>query len=272
MGKVEQKAQKVVVISGKSSGLGSSLAEIFEKNNFVVIGLSRTKTDDLSYVCDVTDFSQVDKAINDIALKYGKIDVLINNAGYGVSGATELICNEEIKREYDVNILGCINCYKSALKYMPKGSKIINISSACALFPLPYRSLYCSSKAGLHQLSLSLNMECKPLGVEVISVCPGDIKTNFTKNRVKVFETNDRYKDRIQNATLAIDSREDKRMDVSIPTKKIYKIATRKKNKPFVIIGAKYKLLYFAMRFLPKSVLLQYTEKFFGGHKKKEYK
>jgi len=272
MGKVDQKAQKVVVITGKSSGLGLCLSQIFEKNNYIVVGLSRTKTDGLSYVCDVTDFSQVEKVMDDIASKYGKIDILINNAGFGVSGATELIPNEEIKREYDVNILGGINCYKSVLKYMVRGSKIINISSACALFPLPYRSLYCSSKAGLHQLSLSLNMECKPLGVEVISVCPGDIKTNFTKNRVKVYETNDRYDDRIQRATQAIDSREDKRMDVSIPAKKIYKIATKKKNKPFIIIGGKYKLLYFVMRFLPKSVLLHYTEKYFGGHKKKEDK
>ena len=266
--KVGIEEKKVVVITGVSSGIGKDTAAVFLRRGWTVVGLSRTPLDD-SYVCDVTDSKRVQEVFDDIYQKYGRIDVLINNAGFGISGATELLPDEEIKKEYDVNVLGVINCYKSAVKYMKKGAKIINIASACALFPLPYRSLYCSSKAAVNQLSLSLNMECKPFGVEVISVCPGDTKTNFTKNRVKVFDTNDRYGDRIKNAADSIDTRQDKRMPVSVVSKKLYKIATKRRNKPMIIIGAKYKLLYFAMRFMPQSALLNFTEKHFGGHKKK---
>ena len=259
---------KVVVITGISSGIGKDTADVFSSKGWIVVGLSRTPAEN-SYICDVTDEARVSQVFDEIYQKYGRIDVLINNAGYGISGATELISTDEIKREYDVNLLGVINCYKSAVRYMTNGCKIINIASACALFPLPYRSLYCSSKSAVNQLSLSLNMECKPFGVEVVSVCPGDTKTNFTKNRVKVFDTNDRYGDRIQNAADSIDNRQDKRMPARVVSSRLYKIATKKHNKPMIIIGAKYKLLHFAMRFVPTSVLLHFTEKHFGGHKKK---
>lgn len=262
---------KVVVITGASSGIGKALAEKYKEQGFSVVGISRTQLNG-GYSADITNFDEVKKAFDNIKKTYGKIDILINNAGYGVSGATELIDNCEIKREYDVNIIGQINCYKCAMPLMDKGGKIIFISSACALFPLPYRSLYCSSKAGVHMLSLSLSMECKPLGIEVVSICPGDTKTNFTKNRVKNFQTNERYKNRVENATLALDSRENKRMSVEKVCSKIYKISQKKKNKPFIIIGAKYKFLHFMMRFMPTKVLLFFTERVFGGHKKKEIK
>ena len=116
-------------------------------------------------------------------------------------------------------------------------------------------------------LSLSLSMECAPLGIKVISICPGDIKTNFTKNRVKIFDTDSRYGDRIENAARNIDSREDKRMSVDVVSRKIYRISRKATPKPYYIIGFKYKMLHFAMRFLPSSALLHFTEKYFGGHK-----
>lgn len=261
--------KRIVVITGCSSGIGRECVRYFESKGDIVIGLARHNEDcDNFYCCDISSEENVKKVMNMIGARYRRIDVLINNAGYGLSGAVEMVPNGEIEKLYDVNILGAINCYKYAMPYMRKGSEIINIASACALFPLPYRGLYCSSKAGLHMLSLSLAMECAPLGIKVVSVCPGDIKTNFTKNRVKVFETNDRYKDRIENAARAIDSRQDKRMSVVGVARKIYNISTKRSPRPYYIIGFKYKVLHFAMRFLPTSALLHFTEKYFGGHKK----
>ena len=117
-----------------------------------------------------------------------------------------------------------------------------------------------------------MKMECEPFNVNVCSVCPGDVKTNFTKNRVKNFETNERYGDRIKNATLKVDSREDKRMKPEKVAKVIYKVSLKNNPKPFVIVWANYILLFFAMRFLPLSWLLHFTSKLFGGNTKENKK
>ena len=107
-------------------------------------------------------------------------------------------------------------------------------------------------------------MELSALGIDVVAICPGDIKTNFTKNRVKDFKTNDRYGDRLEKATLKSDSRENKRIPCWVCAKKIFKCINRCKTKPFYIIGGKYKLLYFLTRITPKSWLLKMTNKLYG--------
>lgn len=272
--KLSGEKSRVVVITGTSSGIGMACKEIFEKKGDTVVCLSRTNPDNFEnfFECDVANTLQVGEVFLKIKEKFKNVDVLINNAGFGVSGAVELTSDEDIKKIYDVNLLGVINCYKNALPLMNFGGKIINISSVCALFPLPFRSLYCSTKAGVHMLSLSLSMECSPLGIKVLSVCPGDVKTNFTKNRVKNFDTNARYGQRISLATSRLDSREDKRMNVGKVANIIYNYSRKSHPKAYIIIGGKYKMLHFAMGFLPTSWLLHFTEKFFGGHDKTNVK
>lgn len=261
-----------VVITGGTSGIGKACLDFFSKKGDNVIILARNNKENLPnfYKCDVSKKEEVEQVFNTIGAKYSGIDVLVNNAGFGISGAIELVPDEDIRNLFDVNLFGVINCYKAALPYMNKNSSIINVSSACALFPLPFRGLYCSSKSALNMLTFSMKMECKPFNVNVSSVCPGDVKTNFTKNRVKNYETNERYGNRIQVATSKVDGREEKRMKPEKVAKVIYKVSNKKNPKPFVIVGAKYKLLYFAMRFLPLSWLLHFTSKFFGGFEKEE--
>ena len=258
-----------VVITGGTSGIGKACAEYFASKGDNVIVLARKNPEQLQnfYACDVTNEEQVMKVFNEIGSKYTQIDVLINNAGYGISGAIELIDDKTTKDLFNVNYFGVVNCYKYALPYMVKGSTIINVSSACALFAVPFRGHYCASKAAVNMLTFSQRMECKPFGVKVTAVCPGEVKTNFTKSRVKVFDTNDRYGDRIENATNKIDGREDKRMSPEKVAKVIYKQSLSKNPKPYVIVGAKYKFLNFAMRFLPLSLLIKFTSKIFGGNK-----
>jgi short-subunit dehydrogenase len=261
---------KIIVITGATSGIGKTTRELFEQRGDTVCSLARHDDGKSKnfYACDVSNEENVKTVFEEIGKKFGKIDILINNAGFGISGALELINSEQIKNLYDVNLFGTIYCYKYGLKYMSSGGKIVNISSACALFPLPYRGYYCSSKSAVSMLSNCMRMECKPLGIDVVAVCPGDVKTNFTKNRVKNFETNERYGDRIKNATQGIDGREDKRMKPDCVAKAIVKICDKKKTKPYYIVGAKYKVLNFVMRFFPLATLLNSTEKLFGGHKK----
>ncbi len=261
--------ERVVVITGATSGIGQSVKELFENAGDIVCSLARHDDGKSKhfFACDVSNEQSVKEAFDKIKTQFGRIDVLINNAGFGISGALELIDTPQIRDMYDVNLFGVIYCYKYALPLMNSGGKIINISSACALFPLPYRGYYCSSKSALSMLSNCMRMECQPLNIDVVAICPGDVKTNFTKNRVKNFTTNQRYGDRIKYATEGIDSREDKRMKPECVSRVIYSVAGKRKTRPYYIVGAKYKFLNFVMRFLPVGVLLYFTEKFFGGHK-----
>lgn len=260
--------EKIVVITGGTSGVGLNLKQRFERDGFKVYALARSNpTNTSNYIsCDVTDETQIRNAIEYIGTKYGKIDVLVNNAGYGLFGASELLDTEQIKQQMDTNFMGVALTTKYALKYMQKGGKIFNISSACALFPLPYRNFYSASKAAVSSYSQGLKMELKPLGIDVASICPGDIKTPFVQNRIKNFKTNEKYGNRIQHASDIVENRNNKRMSVDYACKKIYKIMQKKKLKPEYIIGNKYKFLNFILKFFPKSVYVNFVEKHFGGH------
>ena len=147
---------------------------------------------------------------------------------------------------------------------MKEKSKIVMISSACAVFALPFRGIYCSAKAALNMLSYSLRMELKPNKIDVICICPGDIKSNFTENRIKDVATNSRYGERVIKAQQKVDCREHKRMNLQKSGKKIAKIAIKKKG-PLYIVGAKYKFLYFLSKIMPQRVMLKATEKMFNG-------
>lgn len=257
---------RIVVITGGTSGIGLELKNLYSQSGDTVLTISTRQLDDpLHYSCSVSDEKNIKDVINQIGVKYGQIDVLINNAGFGMSGICEFLTSDKIKDVTEVNYYGTIYTIQGAIKYMKKGSKIINISSAMALFPVPFRGIYASVKSAVLTLSFELRMELKSLGIDVVAICPGDIKTNFTKNRIKDFVTNERYGNRLESATLKSDSREEKRMSAEKCAKSIYKKINHKKSKPFYIIGTKYKILYFITKITPKSWLLGITNKLYGG-------
>lgn len=257
---------KIIVITGGTSGIGLELKKNFEKLGDRVVTISTRETGDpLHYSGSVSDEEKMREVLDDIGLKFGHIDTLILNAGFGMSGITELVPSEKIRDLTEVNYYGVLYPLRSALKYMGKDSRVVMMSSAMALFPVPFRAIYGSVKSAVLTLSFSLRMELAPLGIDVVAICPGDIKTNFTANRLKEFETTDRYGTRLETATEKSDSREDKRMSAETCGKKIYAKITKKKTKPFYIIGAKYKALYFVSRITPKSWLLNITNKLYGG-------
>lgn len=256
--------KKIIVITGASSGIGNNLYKLYEKDN-IVINLSRTQSKDLNtIICDVSVETDVINAFSIIKEKYNRVDLLINNAGYGISGATELIKSEDAHKMFDTNFFGVLYSSKHCLPLMKENSMIVNISSATALFPLPYRALYCASKASVSMLSKSMAMELSQAKIKIVSICPGDTKTNFTKNRQKNFETNERYAENIKNATEKLDKREDKRMSVNYVANKIYKISNKKNPKPEYIIGFKYKAFAFVKRILPERWFNKILQKMFS--------
>lgn len=257
---------KIVVITGGTSGIGKEIANLYEKDGDKVYALAKDVGEETETVfeCNVCEEEQVKNCINKIAEKEKRIDVVVNCAGYGLAGALELTKLEDAKRQFDTNFFGTFLINKYAIPHMPKNSVIVNISSACALFPLPYRGLYSASKSAVNLYSESLAMELANSGIKVVSICPGDTKTNFVKNRIKVFETNERYGDRIQKSINKVDGNQEKRMTPEYVAKKIVKISKKKNPKTMYIIGAKYKFLYFLNRIMPKRVMLHFTSKMFN--------
>lgn len=259
--------EKVAVITGGSSGIGQQLVHNLRAYGYTVVNVSRhCAAGDENvcdfFACDLSDRAQTKNTAERILQKYPHIDLLINNAGLGISGATELLSEESVRYVMEVDYFAPLLFTRALLPHMPANSKIVMISSACALFALPYRNVYCSAKAALSMLSYGLRMELARRKICVVTVCPGDIRSNFTENRLKFTDTNETYGGSVLAAQQKIDSREHKRMSLIKASKKITKIAVKKK-KALYIIGAKYKFLYACSKILPQSVLLKMTEKLF---------
>ena len=263
-----EKNEKLAVVTGGSSGIGLELVKNLLAADYFVVSVSRTAPPIESeahdfFACDLSKSEQVKETAEKILQKYPKIDLLVNNAGLGISGATELLPEEEIRYIFEVDYFAVLNFTRALLPAMQKGSKIVNISSACALFALPYRNIYCSAKAAVNMLSLGLRMELKPSGISVVCVCPGDIKTSFTKNRIKHTGGGERYGDRAKVAQQKIDGREHKRMNPQKAGRKIARIAVNKKGALY-IVGGKYKLFNFLYRVLPTGAFYGAVGKLFG--------
>lgn len=257
--------EKIVVISGATSGLGKALAEKFRADGDVVCGLSRSCAEsETDYPCDVSDEGQVNAAVDKIVERYGRIDILINNAGVGISGATELIPVEDIRKALDVSYYGALFLTRAALKHMTRGARIIFMSSIAGLTAIPFRSVYCSVKAAELMLGEALRMELSQTGIDVVTLCPGEIRTNFSANKLADTKTSERYGDRVAKAQAKVYDREEKRMPISKVIDKMYKICRRGK-KAMYIIGGKYKFLYFAKRILPTTTYLKLTDDLLGG-------
>ena len=185
---------KVALVTGASSGLGVQFAKALAGQGADIV-ISARRLEKLEAVkkeiealgvkcfavkCDVTDNQQVIDMVKAVEAEFGKIDILVNNAGYGLFGCTELLPTDEVKRQLYTNFMGMYMMTKHAISNMCSGAKIVNISSTCALFPLPYRNIYCASKSAVSSFSDCLKMELKPLGIDITSICPGEIKTPFT--------------------------------------------------------------------------------------------
>ncbi len=267
---MKKRESKIIVITGASSGIGKCTADMYRAKGETVINLSREKEigyEEYSIVCDVSKEDMVQSAFKIIGEKYGKIDILINCAGFGVSGALELIPSDTFKNIMDVNLMGVYYCSKYALPFMTKGAKIINISSALGLWSVPFRGMYCTSKAAVLSFTYAQRLELCEAGIDVCAICPGDVKSNFCKNRVKNFDTNERYGERINRAVGFVDRHESKRMPPERVAKVILKQSYKRKSKPMSIVSTKYNICYFLLRFFPISFQLKMINLIFGGGK-----
>lgn len=181
---------KVVLITGGSSGIGKSIGEFLSEKGFIVYGTSRNpekyKQSKFPILAlDVKDETTISETVNTIIDKEGKLDVVINNAGAGITGPIEETPNAEIKNNFDTNFFGPINVIKAVLPQMRKqhAGLIINITSIAGYMGLPYRGVYSASKGALELLTEAFRMEIKDFNIKMTNVAPGDFATNIAAGR-----------------------------------------------------------------------------------------
>jgi short-subunit dehydrogenase len=186
---------KVVLITGASTGIGNACAKYLALKGFKVYGTSRKasippkKIDGFELIkMDVNRNESIKAAIDYIIKNDNSIDILINNAGWGISGAIEDTSVEKAKELFETNFFGIHRVIKQVLPHMrkQKNGRIINISSIGGIIGLPYQGFYSSTKFAVEGYSEALRLEVKPFGVKVVIIEPGDIKTSFTGRREKI--------------------------------------------------------------------------------------
>ena len=181
---------RVWMITGAGRGLGRAFAEEAVRNGDQVIATVRklnpgdtlfTDENVLAVIMDVTKQDEVKSAVEAGLKKFGRIDVLINNAGFGMSGAFEEISDEELRYLMDTNYFGVANVTREVLPAMRKqgGGMILNVSSQAGAMGFLGSSAYCSSKYAVVGLSEALSMELEPFGIQVASILPGSFRTDF---------------------------------------------------------------------------------------------
>lgn len=181
---------KVVLITGGSSGIGKSIGEFLHHKGFVVYGTSRNPERVLNSVfpliaLDVRSADSIQAAVAKVIATSGRLDVVINNAGVGITGPLEEIPMEEIKNNFETNFFGPIEVMKAVLPQMrqQQSGLIINVTSIAGYMGLPYRSVYSASKGALELITEALRMEVKSFGVQITNVAPGDFATNIASGR-----------------------------------------------------------------------------------------
>ncbi|HSV89272.1 MAG TPA: SDR family oxidoreductase [Bacteroidales bacterium] len=264
--------KKVIFITGVSSGLGLAIAKQLEMLGHIVYGSSRNENFDLEGIqvikMDVTRSGEIDQAIQFIISREGRIDVLINNAGIGLAGAIEDFSEQEAYFEMNTNFLGAYRCCKVVLPYMrkQKGGTIITIGSIAGLMGLPYQGFYSASKFALEGLMESLRYEAKQWGIRVVMVNPGDFRTGFTANRLKVENSvKSEYQKSIIRALTVIGNDETGGLLPDTLARKLSKIIIYKNPKHrYIVASFEQKLAVLLSKILPSK----WFSKIIAGHYK----
>ena len=250
---------KVVLITGASRGLGLYTAQAFLKKGYTVYGTSRSAGNNIDGIkmlsLDVCEEQSCEKAVAEVIAAEGRIDVLVNNAGYGVSGPSEYIAEVDMVSQFDTNFFGVMRMTKLVLPHMRKNGSgiIINIGSVAGIIPLPFQSMYSASKAAVESFSQAVNFEAKPHGVRHICIEFGDMKTGFTNHRVKPPKTEPYTKAFLKS----VGKMEKDEQNAPLPIKAarfIVKTAEKKRPKPVYVCGFGYKCVVLLRRILPLRI------------------
>lgn len=249
--------KKIAIVTGGSSGIGKAVAASLAGAGCRVYEFSRRdreSTEDIIHIgTDVTDDGSVDESVAAVLEKEGHIDILVNCAGFGISGAVEFTRTEAARKQLDVNFFGIVRCTKAVLTPMRKAGKgrIVNISSVAGPIAIPFQAFYSASKAAINSYTLALSNEVKQYGISVCAIMPGDIASGFTDAREKTIEGDEEYGGRISKSVKVMEHDEQTGMSPETAGAYIARIALKKNVKPLYAIGTVYKLFTILIRLLP---------------------
>ncbi|MBQ6724315.1 MAG: SDR family oxidoreductase [Paludibacteraceae bacterium] len=247
---------KTLVISGGSSGIGKATAMLFAERGWRVFELSRhgQSHDGIIHVtCDVCDSTSAHNAIQEVMTQTDRIDVVISNAGYGISGSIEFTDITAAQHQMDVNFMGAVRFTQAVLPVLrqQKSGRIIYTSSVAAILAVPYQSFYSASKAAINAYALALANEVREFGISVSVMMPGDVSTGFTDARDKSTAGEEVY--RHANKAISTMERDERGGMKPIQMAKLfYHIATCHSPRPQYVGGFQYRVFCFLDRILPK--------------------
>ena len=273
---------KIILITGASSGIGKACAQAFQAKGAKVFGTTRNlkkHIDSLDTVknndnfemiqLDVVSCDSVKNAVEYVINKEGRIDILINNAGFSLSGAVEDVSVEDAKKQFETNFFGAMRMINETLPLMRKQEEglIINISSVAGFISIPFQSLYSASKYALEALIESLRIEVKPFGISTVLIEPGDVNTGFTTARVISNNSSkdiSPYKKRFINSIDSMALNEKTAPGPQKVAKTIVKVSEMKNPPLRMQIGFQYKFVYFLKRILPERIREFFVAKLYG--------
>lgn len=269
---------KTILITGASSGIGLATASYFYDKGWNVVATMRTTEKETTLIenerlikieLDVQDKTSIQGAVTKALKQFGNIDVLVNNAGYGAFGPLEAASEEQINRQYDVNVFGVIRMIKAILPAMKeqKQGTIINITSIGGISSVPFYSLYNSTKFAIEGLSEGLWYDYMPLGIQVKIVEPGGIQTEFSGRSAEPFDIHEfpEHKDRFRRIWGFFQSSEraKQRGKASDVAATIFKAATDKNNTLRYVVGKDaQQIAFFRRHFGYKRVMKMTAQRF----------
>jgi len=242
--------KKTVMITGTSSGIGKATVFEFAKMGWNVVATQRSpeKETDFDkipcvkmYQLDVTNLESVQQTMSSIKKEFGKVDVVVNNAGYGVDGAFEAMSDETIEKQFDTNVFGLMRVTREAIKLMRSegGGTIIQISSMGGKITFPLYSIYHATKFAVEGFTESLHYELAPFNIKMKLIEPGPIVTDFygrSRQFVKPTGTN-QYDGFIQKFNAAAEKVMKDAEGPDVVAKMIYKSATDNSNRMRYAVG-----------------------------------
>ena len=251
---------KVCIVTGGSSGIGLATTKAMKDAGFTVYEFSRRGgiiNADIAITGDVTDEAAVIRAVNTVMEAEGRIDILINCAGYGISGAVEFTPLEDAKQQLNVNFFGMVNVNRAVIPVMRRqaSGRIVNLSSVAAPIPIPFQTYYSASKAAINSYTMATANELRPYGVTMCAVQPGDMATGFTAARNKIAVGDDVYGGRISRSVAGMEKDEQGGKGPEVAAAFIRKVATREGVKPLNTIGFQYKFFCLLAKLLPARLL-----------------
>lgn len=192
---------KVAVITGASMGIGEAIAKLFLQEGAKVVLCARdlartqpaaqriggTAENTLATTCDVSKRDQVDALMQAALKKFGRIDILVNNAGFGLNDSVEKMNLADLRAMFDTNLFGTIECIQAVAPIMRQqgGGDIINVSSVSGHISTPYMGGYAATKHAMNAIGKAARLELLRHNINVVTVCPGYIATDFSRNMIK---------------------------------------------------------------------------------------